>query len=305
MRYGLTIVYTTSRREPKIEWFFDSLAKQIYSHEEEAIKVIVVDSFADPGRHEWMAQRLTESSATFSIKHVAPKPTIWQGPHRITREDWWAKSNALNTGIALCKTEWIAFCDDRCILGPHWLQSIRHAMDDEYAVCGSYEKRSDMKVEDGAITDYGTLIGEDVRQPKGFPVPTKDWYGGSGALPLEWCLAVNGFSEDLCDSLGLEDAMFGVTLHNSGYPICYDSRMMLLEDRTQGQIDGALKRTDKGISPNDKSHEIVARLHHSTTSMNSYDIRDVRNRVLASEPFPPPSASHTDWFDGQPVSEFA
>jgi hypothetical protein len=122
-------------------------------------------------------------------------------------------------------------------------------------------------------------------------------------LPLEWCLAVNGFSEDLCDGLGSEDSMFGCTLHNAGFPIRYDPRMMIIEDRTPGEIDGALKRADKGVSPLDKSHAIVRALSTAKTSGNSFDIRNLRDRVLSGEPFPPPSASHFDWFDGQPISE--
>lgn len=293
MRHGLTIVYTTARKEPKFDWFLDSLINQLYPGEE--TRVICVDHYL-PSKQ---TKLILKGGVTCLTVH--PKPSIWKGEHRLTKEDWWSKSNDLNTGIALCETEWIAFCDDRSLLGRHWLQSIRHAMDDTYAVCGSYEKRANMQVVNGVITEEGTLLGDDTRSSGLYDFDS--WYGGSGALPLDWCLAVNGFSEDLCDSLGSEDSMFGVTLRNNGFPVKYDSRMRIIEDRTPGEIGGALKRADKGISPNDKSHAIVELFRHATVSHNSYYLRYMRDTILNGGDFPAPSASDRDWFDGQPVSE--
>ncbi len=282
---SLTIAYCTSRREPEFNWYFDSLRHQLRDVE---VDTIVVDAYV-ASRH------------VSCYRHVAPKPTIWQGAHRLTKEDWWAKSNALNTAIALCRTEWIAFVDDRSILWRAWLDRVKVAMQDGVAVCGSYAKYANLEVTDGVMTG-GTLLGADTRTPGIYPFDS--WYGGSGALPLEWCLAVNGFPE-LCDSLGLEDSMFGTALQNSGYPIRYDSDMLLIEDRTPGQIDGALRRADKGGSPKDKSHAIVDILRNSATSLNPYSLRDLRNSVLAGEPFPTPDpGEHRDWYDGQLVSEF-
>jgi hypothetical protein len=290
----LTIAFVTARKEPKIEWFFDSLSAQ--GGDKDVERLIVIDSQGP--------EEIDRYHKIANVYHRKPKPNIWQGKHRLTKEDWWAKSNALNTAICLCETDWIAFVDDRSVLMPGWLDRIHDAMRGRYAVCGSYEKRLNLKVENGVIVDEGTIDSLDQRQQLDYPQPTKDWYGGHGALPLSWCLAVNGFSEDLCDGLGLEDCMFGLTLYNAGFPVCYDSRMRIIEDRTQGEINGALRRTDKGVSPDDKSHAIVAKFQGATTSMNSFDISEVRDRVLHGQPFPPPSASPNDFFDGQPISEF-
>ncbi len=298
----LTVVYCTSRNEPRFDWFFESLRNQCSS---DIPEIIVVDTLAN-ARAGLMINNgsLPELARSFfKTRHVLPKPTIWQGEHRLTNCDWWAKSNALNTGIALCKTEWIAFMDDRSVLLPSWLLRVKEAMDGEYAVCGAYQKRANLEVVNGEIVNQGTLLGSDHRPDLPHPQLAKDWFGGHGALPLEWALAVNGFSEDICDSLGLEDAMFGLTLWYAGFPQRYDSRMKIVEDRTPGEIDGALKRADKGVSPNDKSHAIVAKFEGKRESMNSYNLRDLRESVLAGNPFPPPSASPNDWFDGQPVAE--
>jgi hypothetical protein len=294
----LTVAYVTARKEPKIEWFSDSLYRQDSDFAVNGGRFIMVDTFADE------LGRKIGIQVPIGSTWVEPKPNVWQGKHRLTKEDWWAKSNALNTAICLCETDWIAFVDDRSVLMPGWLDRIHDAMQGRYAVCGSYEKHINMKVENGVIVDEGTIDSLDQRQQLDYPQPTKDWYGGHGALPLSWCLAVNGFSEDFCDGLGLEDCMFGLTLYNAGFPICYDSRMRIIEDRTQGEIDGALRRTDKGVSPDDKSHAIVAKFQGATTSMNSFELGEVRDRVLHGQPFPPPSASPNDFFDGQPISEF-
>lgn len=283
---SLTIAYVTSRREPRIEWFFDSLARQAGP---EFMNVIVVSPYDLPTEFD---------TSTFVFTN--PKPTIWQGPHRLTREDWWAKSNALNTAIALCKTEWISFVDDRSVLEYRWLDRVKAAMEGGYAVCGYYEKRANMKVENGLIVDEGELLGADTRTPGNYPFDTL--YGGHYALPLEWCLAVNGHSE-WCDSLGLEDSLFGTTLRNNGYPMRYDSDLRLIEDRTPGQLDGALRRSDWGVSPNDASHALVDMLKDSRTSLNNYNLRELRESVLAGNPFPSPNHDGIHWYSGEKISD--
>lgn len=300
MRHSLTVCFVTSRLDSKIDWFFDSLAKQI--NEGDEIRIIVVDfHLSDPQR--FSSKRFPKEFP--HLRYVEPKPTIWKGAHRITRENWWSKSNDLNSSICLCETEWWSWVDDRCVLAPGWLDSVRRAMDGDYAVCGSYEKHAGLIVENGEVRGSAQLLGADTRTPGCYDFDS--WYGGSGALPLEWCLAVNGFAE-LTDSLGSEDSMFGVTLRNSGYPIRYDSQMRLIEDRTPGQIDGALKRADKNshLGQQAKSWAIVRAFHGKTTSQNEFDIRNLRDRVLLngeSLDSIGPFGSDTDWYDQQKISE--
>ena len=111
MRQSLTIVYTTARHEPRIEWFLDSLYRQ---PDGPSCKVIVVDPFRKPAENA-------------SVRVVNPKPTVWQGPYRLTKQDWWAASNARNTGICLCDTDWVGFVDDRSVLIETWLEAVKAA----------------------------------------------------------------------------------------------------------------------------------------------------------------------------------
>jgi hypothetical protein len=288
MKHSLTVVMTTAREKPCVEWFEQSLAKQNNLDNRCNVKRLIV---------------IVRSA----------KPNIWQGAYRVTQQDWWAKSNALNTGICLCRTEWIAFIDDRSVVLPGWLDCIAQAMEGGYAVCGRYEKRTGMTVENGEIKNEGTVIGKDSRIPEHVKVLPKliphagQWcYGCSVALPLEWALECNGFDET-CDGLGAEDTVFGRQINNNGHPWKFDTRMMMIEDRTPGVCGPVMRREDKGFSPNDKSHALNSKLNGLKRALNlpcGWDLRKIREDVLAGKPFPiPPKQKWLDWFDGQPIEE--
>lgn len=295
MKHSLTVIYTTSREHCELQWVIDSLKHQLI--EGEKINLVIVDGFGD-------GLLAFNHPDAIQYKWTKPKPTIWQGEHRITSQNWWAKSNALNTGIALCETEWVALLDDRCVLTSGWLQAIREAMDKNYAVCGAYEKRSGMEVIDGRIAIEGSVTGRDSREGGGKRGCGPGWwFGCTGALPLEWVLQVNGWPEDYADGLSFEDVLFGHLLDNNSFSIVFDPAMKIIEDRSPELIGNPMRRTDKGISPNDKSHAVLRIFEKAKTSGNSYDLRALRKSALEGNPFPPPTAKHTDWFDGQEIKD--
>lgn len=298
----LTIGYITSRKEPRLEWFMDSLNAQIRAGE--GICIIVVDSgFV---LSEELAERIhvmSSGSQIAEIHTMAPKPSIWQGQYKITQSDWWAASNARNTAICLCQTEWIAFLDDRCVLMPGWLESVRQAMKHGYGVCGTYEKRTGMTVENGVVKHAGIITGVDGRagNPSGaVRAPGEWWFGCSTAAPLEWYLNINGYDET-CDGLSMEDCIAGHMLQNNGYPLMYDQRMKMVEDRTPEFCGPVMKREDKGVSPHDKSHAMLNMLRYRKAAMhywNNWDLKAIRKDVLSGKPFPIPEAKmYKDWYD--------
>lgn len=299
----LTICYYTSRKHPRLDWFFDSLKSppQTVSLSGCPLRIVVVD-FWKYYRDELFRELLAQNNAL----HVLPKPNVWQGEHRIPKEQWWAIANARNTGLCYAPDGWISWVDDRSVLIPTWFQALREAMKGGYAVAGAYEKRKGMVVEGGIIRDMGELMGADPRHGRGqrpVPAPGSWWFGGTSALPVAWALAVNGVDET-CDGLGLEDNLFGAMLANNRFPIKYDPRMKVIEDRTPEQSEQIFRRTDKGVSPKDKSHALVDKLQGLKRAVHEWDITDVRRRVLAGEPFPIPTGPTHDWWDGQPLSEF-
>lgn len=303
MTPSLTIIYCTARVHDHFEWFAESLLPQLTDD----LYVLLIDTKQEADTvHEtsWTAQ----SGYRLNVQRHPVKPNVWQGKHRLTKGQWWAKAAALNTGICLAKTDWIACVDDRCVALPGWLKSIKAAMKGNYAVAGAYEKRVNMKVENGKIVDRGTTIGTDPRHRRGEskdPTPTygDQWFGCNNALPLEWALKVGGYPEDVCDSLGYEDTMFGHLLCRNDFITKYDPTMMVIQDRTLPESESLVKRSDFGDSPNDKSHGVETQLAGSKTSKNSFDINAVRAAVQRGEPFPPPSASRYDWWDGKLISE--
>lgn len=304
---SLTIAYITAREKPEFEWFFSSLLMQMKGTL--PIAVIVIDT-REGERSGLTIERgsLGHSAIRFPnpLLHIKPKPTIWQGKHRITKEDWWAASNARNTAICLCKTEWIAFLDDRCVLMPTWLKAIKDAMKYGYAVCGAYEKRHGMTVENGIIKHGGIITGEDTRiglNTQAVKAPGQWFFGCTTALPLEWALAVNGYDET-CDGISMEDVIFGLMLQNNGYPIAYDKRMKIVEDRTPDQLGKPMRREDKGISPDDKSHAMLHMLSQAKRATHQWNLSEIREKVLKGEPFPIPTGPTHDWYDGQPIAEF-
>lgn len=307
---SLTLAYITARHQPEFEWFLDSL--EIVAKEakwpKDQLRVVIVDSLRN--------KRTRMPQSPFQIQHVLPKPTVWQGKHRVTKDDWWAVSNARNTAICLCQTDWIAFADDRSVLQPGWFVPVKQAMKENYIVAGTYEKRSGMTVAGGYIKHGGIVTAPDGRETHrvdlGLPNPTPcggEWlFGCTFAMPLEWALAVNGVEEN-CDGSSGEDTMFGRHLQNAGYPIKFDNRMKIVEDRTEGFSSPIMARKDKfrgdpDAKPrDDKSHAIVNLYAGRNRASHPFDIREERARVLKGYGFSAPWGPKEDFWDNQPISE--
>ena len=306
MSSRLTIAYCTSRKEPKIRWFFDSLARQVERFQPQ---IIVVDLFnQEPmDRGELMYDGLT-SCWDGMMTLADPKPTVWQGHQRLTKEDWWAVSNSRNTALCLARGDYIVWVDDRCLLSPTWLQATTEAMLGNYAVCGTYEKRHGMKVENGVMTDGGILNSEDGRkaQARGqiCRAPGQWFFGGTLGCPVEWALQVNGFDECM-DSLSAEDCLFGMHLENNGFKIMHDPNLKIIEDRTPGECGPDMKRSSKEKHPKDvtdKGHEAFRRFGRLKRASHHWDLRAIRESVLAGNQFPGvESCPKTDWFDGMEI----
>lgn len=267
---------------------------------EDRVELLVIDA------HE---ERTIVRSVHGECSYSPPKPNVWQGKHRLTKDQWWAKCNALNTALCLCKTDWICFLDDRCVVMPGFLNAIRDAVGGRYIMAGAYEKRINMKVENGVIVEPSEVIGKDCREPHGRRPCVGEWlFGCCLAGPVEWFLRVNGWPEILCDSMSFEDVIMGKILANNHYPMLYDPRAKIIEDRTPSELGTPMRRTAKEKYPNDtgdKAHEALRRVVGMKRSENPFgDIRELRARVQNGEPFPVLNKPETDWFDGMPVADF-
>lgn len=327
MKDTLTIAWMTSRKDAQWEWFSDSLHNQcggMYDN----LRVIAVDYWANPfggtpenheDRRAYILNGLRAPGELF--KWVCPKPTAWQGKFRQTKEDWFAAANARNTAIALCETEWIAFVDDLSVLMPGWLTEALAAMQYSKAVtCGSYRKIKDMMVINGEVMDgwkphtneAGTDLGIDSRL-KHFGRQNTDWvasgsylFGCSVVAPVEAFLSVNGWDER-CDGLGFEDACTGVNLQRKGWKFRYAPKLLTFESEERHHTEGQFKRSDYGISPKDKSHEILRMCQtgdgwSNSQTFGSGDLRFLRSQC-AVRGFPAPPKDMREWYTSKLLCE--
>lgn len=311
---SLTICYVTSRKDCKFEWFAQSLWREAGGRFID-LQVIVVDFYAQVlPWHNWTAQDVQDRRDQFArmmqapLVHVNPKPTVWSGPHRLTTQDYFAAANTRNTGIALASSDHIAFCDDLSVLKPGWLSAVRHAIAGNYICCGAYRKVVNLKVENGNIISFDDYkLGHDYRwlggnDSKAMKCPPQWFCGCSLVAPMEAFLKINGYPES-SDSLGYEDCITGQLISRHGYDFRYDRRMMTYESEPDHHFGYIMKREDPGESPNDMSHALLAMLASSNHSGNNYDLRELRQKVLAGEAFPVSKIPEHRWFDGKPLRE--
>jgi hypothetical protein len=298
----LTIVWLTARREGCWNWFVQSLNREAGTMLDK-IRVVRVDFHATvPMRRTWIT--------------TPPKPTVWQGPYRLTKNNYFAASNARNTGICFAKDGWIAFVDDLSVLMPGWLTAVRRAMRGNYIVCGAFRKVLNLKVKmPGAVPVFDDHpAGHDSRWEKGVAGPRdcpSNWlFGCSVAGPVDAWLKINGWPE-ICDSTGVgcEDCLTGEALSRTGHKLNYDQTMLTLESEEGHHKEKPMLRLDKGEigTPNSKSHALVRTLNGCKWFHNDFgefpDLAALRKHVLKGGDFPVLQTPAADWFDGQKLSE--
>ncbi len=289
----ISICYFTNRLNPHIDWFCDSLAKQVNGDETE---LIVVDFHKDSRTLDFGSP-----IPNVSLVHCPPKPNIWNGPHRLTKENWFNAAAARATAICLAKGSHIAFVDDLSVLLPGWMDCVRQSVREGYIALGAYKKMKNLVVENGEVKSF-TEYSPDSRLRSATGDQTScggSWlYGCSLCMPIEAALDVNGFPEDLCGGLGFEDVCFGLALGNTGkYSFRYDRRMMTYESEEDHFVDKPFRKTDKGVSPKDKSHAALNIATGSKWFPNQFNLREMRNAVQRGDPFPIPTTPEHDWFD--------
>lgn len=285
-----SLIYTTARADPRLDWTIDGLEAQAIPGDE--IQLIVIDALNRAP--ETIGYRTI--GAITDVVSTAPKPSPWQGPQRLTRRDFWAASNARNTGIVLAGADYVAFLDDRCRPGPRWLAEIRKGAGARASVlCGAYDKLDG----DTLIPDHRMKF-----RPKGQRGCSGGWlYGGNFALPLPWLLAVNGFEEGV-DGLAGEDCILGRMLANRGYRIDFVTDLRMRKYHPAGshhQLIASRRDRSKG----DQDRAAMARFGKRLRTEFTTDLRALRQRITDGGRFPDvdPEAAHLDWYDGKPIRE--
>lgn len=215
----ISIILCTARRQPRFQEMADSIALNIEflrkANIQEEVEWVVVDKVLwDNDRKEELKSIV---NGRFKFVHVPPKPTVWQGPHRLTKKDYWAKSNALNTGIIYANGESLCFTDDCQLLSENWLFTHFSAHKLGLASCSAYKyvyagtsKVVDGRLVEGKIQQPGDHRLTSMEVPG--PVPGGWCYGGNWGAPLQALLKINGVDELLDGAGGLEDCLTGVRI---------------------------------------------------------------------------------------------
>lgn len=304
MNQHLTIAYITSRKDCKLEWFLSSLKNQINS--DDVISIVIIDFYMT----EKAKILFSSVPGSIAVVHSAPKPCVWQGPHKLTKEDWFAASNARNTALCLAPDGWICYVDDLSVLMPGWLNAVREAVAGNYIALGAYKKVKNLVVENGEVKSYEEYpAGVDSRWGFGkdneaVPATGGMMYGCSVAMPVEGLLTIGGWPEYV-DGLSSEDYICGLALQNVGYKFKYDRRMLTLESEEHHHLEPSLKRSDYGTSPLDKSHAALNIAMSAKYFDNYYEggMRKMREEVLSGKPFPVVNNPQHEWFTKTPLSE--
>lgn len=314
----LSLGYLTSRKDPKIEWFFRSLKRE-FRGDYTGLQLIIVDFHAEEeGRKEFMVNMAASCMGAAAnpdwFVHVTPKPTVWQGKHKKTRDHHFAASNARNTVFAHAKNDFVACVDDLSVLLPGWIDNAMHASHHGYVALGAYKKVMELDVDyDGNISCKEHASGIDSRwnlgRASGIVEAEGTWmFGCSFALPIEFVLKVNGFDE-ICDGTGFEDVEFGCRLQRSGCKFFYNRNMCTYESEEGHSWEGNTKfvrqskMTTCGLMSDwwIKNNRIDSK--ETWTCGNKFDLRQLRESVLKGEAFPIPEEPTHDWRDGKPLGE--
>lgn len=315
----LTIAYITGREQPQFPWFCDSLCREIQESDFGLPEILFVDLRLD---YEPRLRRMELEKAVagrFEYRHAPPKPSPWQGRHRMTKEDYFCAANARNTALILSTAANIAFVDDQSVLMPGWLESVLLACKDGEVLSGAYMIVKNMEVRGGELVNWSGFEVDSrwsiAERAHKVPISGGGLYGCTFCLPVAAAEAVNGFDE-YCDGLGAEDYDFGIRLARAGCRMFYDRAMMVLIQKGSGSShpncstlerhSSLARRAKKHDDGEWTDHHLLNRLladsSRTTTLARWCDIREQRRRVSAGL-----SIKHDlpdrDWVDGQPLAE--
>jgi len=298
----ITIAYMTNRRNPRFEWFADGLKRQ---GADASIELLVVDFYA--GERD-LGQIGRDRG--LNCRSITPKPTVWQGEFRLTKQNYFAAANARNTAICAAKGSYIVFADDLSVPGSKWLERVQWHAQVGDAVAGSYQKLTKMVVVEGELKSFEEFTeGKDHRRAHQVysmaPCFGSWFFGCSCGGPIEAFLETNGFPE-IADGMGYEDSVTGDAIRNNGRALFFDKEMLTFESEEAHHEDASFLRPDPGVSPNDKSHALL-NICRGVKRFDNYfgpsGIRGLRQRIQNGEQFPVVGIPEHEWFTGTPLRD--
>ncbi len=185
----------------------------------------------------------------FYYQLIAPKPSRWRGPHRLTNNDYWDKANASNTGICVAENEYLAFIDDSTIVDRNWFVTLLQAMQMGVPMAGGYKYlKPGAKIDENGQILHGEVDSDDYRLRKySYAQPCTEpgeMFGGNMGLPAELAYRCEGYDEIMSGSGGLEDSEFSVRVNRLSpvffYPQSIIYQLMEEHEPISGFVSGSM-----------------------------------------------------------------
>jgi hypothetical protein len=307
MKY--TIAYITNRTICHFDWFCDALMRENPKWED--FDVVVIDSklwYDEQPRREYIANCV---KGRFPYKHFPPKPSVWQGPTRRTKKDHFCPASARNTAFICGEGDHFIFIDDLSVPMPGWLSRHMYAGEKGFILAGLTNKTNNIKVDNGLPiywdkNDKG--LDSRVFQFKHQVECNPGWlFGGNFSVPLAGALRVNG-QDEICNSVGGEDYIFGIALTHAGYTIKVDHMCLVLEsDDEHNQPDCHMAREGKLMPDGEEDGIYILRRYREEqrtfTISDHYNLREAREHYKKTCEFINVQAPEHDWRDSKPLSE--
>jgi hypothetical protein len=293
----ITFGFPTCRSQCGLDWFVDGLEWQArwLGFDLMSAELVVVDAllWVDPQVRRDQISDIVRGR--IPLVHVPPKPSPFQGPDRLTKDEYAAHSSARNTVLCHARGDYILSVDDLSILEVTWLQFMLEAALHAKVVAGTYSKDNDVVVESGRCIERTiTKFFVDGRGNEGprFTNGGGWFFTGNFGLPMRLALKVNGFDERL-NAFGCEDCDMGVRLARLGHETWIEPRAKTIQAQ-----DLKLKQNDVSFSYRRIAPLEVDRWQCNSdppdrtwTAGNDFVLRDLRASILAGGSYPPPA-----WF---------
>ena len=330
----ISVITCTGRAQPRFDVMVDSIYSNLKSidpsNKFQWFEHIVVDMKLWENEKE-RRQELTDIvRGRYTYKHVPPKPSVWQGPTRLTKSDWYALNSARNTGLCYASFNHIILLDDCIVADSMWLQWHLQAARLHIALAGTYESVKNAVVEDGKVVSFEKLPpgNEDHRLSHvidaALPVkaPGGWMYGLCNSYPLDVALSIGGYDEFYDGQGGSEDSDFGVRLERSGVSVYFSSECKIFQllDTHDAVCDVAgfgrvvghkeprkpkeLKLKDgKMHYANERLIEILYEQPDRYLPLQGPNLMLERQRLAEGKGFTIPVEPTRDWRDNQLLSE--
>lgn len=342
----LLLCITTIRDRPQFHLFVESFLANLRDFEIDPrrVPVLVVDGILwtrdQERREEWWD---AVAGRDMRAEHMPPKPSLWQGPNRITQQDEWDACSARNTAIAVASAQripYIGFVDDCMALGAGWIWRALEYVKLGIAVAGTYRPVKGGQVgERGYYEGYSNagvvdhrLDALDADHPHVMVDAPSHWlYGGNQIYPTASAYHIGGWDELYSGQAGVEDCEFGVRLVRSGVRMSFDPFLSAVQEMnthdvlyspgegTNPRLDPR-KRAEGGSDRHPPKNRKLACGHvryaneYLTERLLLKDLTRVMplgkhslardtKAYAAGEPWPVPTWPQTDWRDGAPLND--